>query len=42
MRSLQGVTDSQGCGAGAANAAFRVTFIVRSFFGAQLAPSTKS
>ena len=42
MRSLQGVTDSQGCGAGAANASFRVTFIVRSFFGAKLAPSTKS
>jgi hypothetical protein len=30
MRSLQAVTDSQGCGAGAANASFRVTFIVQS------------
>jgi len=35
MRSLQAVTDSQGRGAGAANASFRVTFIVR-FFGAKL------
>jgi len=38
MRSLQAVTDSQGCGAGAANASFRVTFIVRRFFGAKLHP----
>jgi hypothetical protein len=38
MRSLQAVTDSQGCGAGAANASFRVMFIVRRFFGAKLRP----
>jgi hypothetical protein len=38
MRSLQAVTDSQDCGAGAANASFRVTFIVRRFFGAKLHP----
>jgi hypothetical protein len=36
MRSLQAVTDSQGCGA--ANASFRVTFTVRRFFGAKLHP----
>jgi hypothetical protein len=42
MRSLQAVTDSQGCGTGAANASFRVTFIVRRCFGAKLDPSTKS
>jgi hypothetical protein len=34
MRSLQAVTDSQG--AGAANSSFRVTFIVRRFFGASI------
>jgi hypothetical protein len=38
MRSLQAVTDSQGCGAGAANVSFRVTFIVRRLFGAKLHP----
>ena len=38
MRSLQAVTASQGCGAGAANASFRVTFIVRRFFGANVHP----
>jgi hypothetical protein len=38
MRSLQAVTDSQGCVAGAANASFRVTFIVRRFFGAKPHP----
>jgi|HubBroStandDraft_1064217.scaffolds.fasta_scaffold252153_1 hypothetical protein len=38
MRSLQAVTDSQGCGAGAANASFRVTFIVRRSLGAKLDP----
>ena len=38
MRSLQAVTASQCCGAGAANASFRVTFIVRRFFGAKLHP----
>jgi hypothetical protein len=36
--SLQAATDSQGCGAGAANASFGVTFIVRGFFGAKLRP----
>jgi len=41
MLSLQVVTDSQGCGAGAANASFRVTFIVRPF-GQSSTPSTKS
>jgi hypothetical protein len=34
MRSLQAVTNSQGCGAGAGDASFRVTFIVRQLFGA--------
>ena len=40
MRSLQAVTDSQGCGARAGNASFRVTFIVivRQLFGAKLHP----
>jgi len=38
MLSLRAVTDSQGRGAGAANASFRVTFIVRRFFGANLHP----
>jgi hypothetical protein len=38
MRSLQAVTDSQGCGAGAAKPSFRVTFIVRRFFGANVHP----
>ena len=38
MRSLQVGTDSQGCGAGAANASFRVTLIVRRLFGAKLQP----
>jgi hypothetical protein len=38
MRSLQAATDSQGCGAGAANASFRVTFIVRRFFEANPHP----
>jgi hypothetical protein len=38
MRSVQAVTDSQGCGAGAACASFRVTFIVRRFFGAKPHP----
>ena len=38
MRSLQAVTDSPGCGAGAANASYRVTFVVRRFFGAKLHP----
>jgi len=38
MRSLQAVTDSQVCGASAANASFRVTFIVRQFFGAKFHP----
>jgi hypothetical protein len=38
MRSLEAVTDSHDCGAGAANASFRVTFIVRRFFGAKLHP----
>ncbi len=42
MRSLQAVTDSQGCGAGAAHASFRVTFIVRGFWGQSSTPSTKS
>jgi probable HAF family extracellular repeat protein len=42
MRSLQPVTDSRVCGAGAANASFRVTFIVRRFFGQSSTPSTKS
>jgi len=36
MHSVQAFTDSQGCGAGAANASVRVTFIVRRFFGAKL------
>jgi hypothetical protein len=38
MRSLQAVTDSQGSGAGAGNASFRLTFIVRQLFGAKLHP----
>ena len=38
MSSLQAVTDSQGCGAAAANASFRVTFIVPRFFGAKPHP----
>ena len=38
MRSLQAVTDSQGCGARAGNTSFRVTFIVRQLFGAKLHP----
>jgi len=42
MRSLQAVTDSQGCGAGAAIASFRVTFIVRWFIGAMLLPHQRN
>jgi len=38
MGSLQAVTDSQDCAAGAADASFRVTFIVRQHFGAKLHP----
>jgi hypothetical protein len=38
MRSLQAATDSQGCGAGAANASFKVTFIVPRFFGTKPHP----
>jgi hypothetical protein len=38
MRSLEAVTDSPGCGAGAFNAPFTVTFIVRQVFGAELHP----
>jgi hypothetical protein len=42
MRSLQAVTDSQGCGAGAANASFRVTFIVRRFFWGEARPHQRN
>jgi hypothetical protein len=38
MRSLQAVTNSQGRGAGAGDASFRVTCIVRQLFGAKLHP----
>ena len=38
MHSSQAVTGSQGRGAGPAKPSFRVTFIVRRFFGANVHP----
>ena len=42
MLSLRAVTDSQGGGLAPLHASFRVTFIVRGFWGQSSTPSTKS